>query len=57
MTSVNEICEFIWSMLIKGAKLDEIIIALAKKCVIVENEISDDIHSFIMYLKEVNIVK
>lgn len=44
-------------MLIKGAKLDEIIIALVKKCVIVENEISDDIHSFIMYLKEVNIVE
>ena len=57
MTSVNEICEFIWSMPIKGVKLDEIIIALAKKCVIVENEISDDIHSFIMYLKEVNIVE
>lgn len=55
--TVNETGEFIWRMLEKDARQDEIITALAKECSVTENEIKQDVEDFIKTLKGAGIIE
>lgn len=57
LITVNETGTFIWKMLEKGAEIDEIISALAKECSVNEDEIRDEVISFVEKLKGEGLVE
>lgn len=57
LITVNETGTFIWKMLEKGAEIDEVISALAKECSVNEDEIRDEVISFVEKLKGEGLVE
>lgn len=57
LITVNETGTFIWSMLERGAELDEIVSALAKECNTQPETIKDDVIEFTEALKGADILE
>lgn len=57
LITVNETGTFIWNLLEKGAEADEVVSALAKECNVSEDEIKDEVVSFIEKLKGEGLVE
>ena len=57
LITVNETGTFIWKMLEKGAKPDEVVEALAKECEVNPSDIQDEVFAFLEKLKGADLVE
>lgn len=55
--TLNQTAEFIWKKIETGAEAEEIVISLADECGVPQDEIRDEVKSFINALKGAGIIE
>ena len=55
--TLNETAEFIWKKIESGAETEDIVKALAEECDVSQDEIRDEVFSFINTLKEAGVIE